>query len=338
MIKIDGSRGEGGGQVLRTSLALSMATGQPFTIENIRAGRKKPGLMRQHLTSVLAAREVCQGEVKGAELNSTALSFHPGEIASGDYHFAIGSAGGTGLVFQTVFPALLLADEASTLKLEGGTHNGMSPPFESLADSFLRALQPIGVEAELDLKRSGFYPAGGGLVTGRVAPSALDRKLDLTERGALKRIHGEARVSNLKGNIAEREIKVASEALGLDEGAIVMRDAQSLGPGNTLLIWVEFEHHTEVYSAVGEQGVRAERVAERAAKEVRRHVNSNAAVGQHLADQLLLPMALGSGGRFTTLPPTEHFTTNVETIGKFLDVPIRYEPVENGVYLVEVGR
>ncbi|MDF1807081.1 RNA 3'-terminal phosphate cyclase [Hyphomonas sp.] len=337
MIRIDGSRGEGGGQIVRSALALSMATGQSFTIENIRAGRKKPGLMRQHLTSVLAAREVCDGRVDGAELGSTAITFHPGEIRGGDYHFPIGTAGGTGLVFQTVFPALLLADEPSTLKLEGGTHNGMSPPFEFLRDSFLGTLAGIGVEAEMTLDRSGFYPAGGGIVRADVKPCALDQRLDLTDRGALKQIHGEARVANLPGGIAEREAKTLRASLDLGEDAVLIRSIDAAGPGNVLLTWLEFENYTDVYSGVGEHGVRAERIAERVAKSVRRHLRSKAVVGPHLADQLLLPMALGSGGRFTMMRPSLHFETNIETVQQFLDVPIRYAEEEEGLWLVEVG-
>ncbi|MBO6848776.1 MAG: RNA 3'-terminal phosphate cyclase [Maricaulis sp.] len=337
MIRIDGSRGEGGGQIVRSALALSMATGQSFTIDNIRAGRKKPGLMRQHLTSVLAAREVCDGKVDGAELGSTAITFHPGEICGGDYHFPIGTAGGTGLVFQTVFPALLLADEPSTVKLEGGTHNGMSPPFEFLRDSFLGAMATIGIEASLEMDRAGFYPAGGGIVRASINPAALDQKIDLTDRGELKQIHGEARIANLPGGIAEREAKTLRAQLDLDEGAIRIRNADALGPGNALLAWIEFEGITEVYCGVGEHGVRAERIAERVAKSVRRHLRSNAVVGPHLADQLLLPMALGSGGRFTMMRPSLHFETNVETVLQFLDTPIRYMEENEGLWLVEVG-
>lgn len=337
MIRIDGSRGEGGGQIVRSALALSMATGQSLSIENIRAGRKKPGLMRQHLTSVLAAREVCDGTVDGAELGSTAITFHPGEIRGGDYHFPIGTAGATSLVFQTVFPALLLADGPSTLKLEGGTHNGMSPPFEFLRDSFLGALAGIDIEAELEMDRAGFYPAGGGVVRASVKPSALDQKIDLTERGELQQVQGEARVANLPSKIAEREAKTLCDQLDLDEDAVRVRTTDSAGPGNVLLAWIEFENRTEVYSGVGEHGVRAERIAERVAKSVRRHLRSKAVVGPHLADQLLLPMALGSGGRFTMMRPSQHFETNVETVQQFLDVPIRYAEEDEGLWLVEVG-
>ena len=337
MIRIDGSLGEGGGQILRSALSLSMATGQSFTIRNIRANREKPGLMRQHLTSVRAAAEVSGGDAEGVELGSTQLTFRPGEIRAGTYHFPIGTAGGVSLVFQTIFPALLLADASSTVWLEGGTHNGMSPPFEFIRDSFLGALQRAGIKAELEMKQAGFYPAGGGDVRARVHPSDLDQRLDLTERGALRGIRVEARVSNIPERIAEREAAVLRDKLDLPEDAVSVQSVPSLGPGNVILLWLDFEGGTEVYSGVGEHGVRAERIAERVVKAVHRHMRSDAAVGPYLADQLLLPLALGSGGRFTMMRPSQHFKTNVETIRAFLDVPVRYEETDQETWLVEIG-
>jgi RNA 3'-terminal phosphate cyclase (ATP) len=337
MIRIDGARGEGGGQVLRSALALSMTTGQSFRINNIRAGRKRPGLMRQHLTSVLAARDVCTGKVEGAELGSTELTFHPGEIAGGDYQFAVGTAGGTGLVFQTVFPALLMADEASTIRFEGGTHNPFCPPFDFLRDSYLSALKGADIHGDITLERSGFYPAGGGAFVARIQPAAMETKLDLVERGALLGVTGEARVANLPGGIAEREAKTVIKQLDLDVDAVQIRTVESAGPGNVLIMKLAFEAHSEIYAGFGEQGTRAERIADRVAKSIKRHLHSNAVIGPYLADQLLLPMALGAGGRFTMMRPSQHFETNVETIQKFLDVPIRYVEEREGLWLVEVG-
>jgi RNA 3'-terminal phosphate cyclase (ATP) len=337
MIRIDGSRGEGGGQVLRSALALSMTTGQSFRIENIRAGRKRPGLMRQHLTSVLAAREVCDGRVEGAELGSTELTFHPDEIRGGDYKFAVGTAGGTGVVFQTVFPALLMADETSTLKFEGGTHNPFCPPFEFLRDSFLAALKGADIHGEMTLERAGFYPAGGGAFSATVQPAAMETALDLTRRGALLGVTGEARVSNLPAGIAEREAKTVIKQLGLDDDTVQIRTVDAAGPGNVLIMKLAFEAHSEIYAGFGEHGIRAERIADRVAKSITRHLHSTAVVGPYLADQLLLPMALGAGGRFTMMRPSQHFETNVETIQQFLDVPIRYAEEQDGLWLVEVG-
>jgi len=337
MIRIDGARGEGGGQVLRSALALSMTTGQSFRIENIRAGRKRPGLMRQHLTSVLAAREVCNGKVDGAELGSSELTFHPDEIHAGDYHFAVGTAGGTGLVFQTVFPALLMADEVSSLKLEGGTHNPASPPFEFLRDGFLSALKRANMLGEMTLERAGFYPAGGGAFAATVHPAAMETALDLTSRGSLIGVTGQARVANLPEAIAEREAKTMIAQLGLDETAVKIETVESAGPGNILLMTMKFENHTEVYAGFGEHGTRAERIAERVAKSIKRHLHSNAVVGPYLADQLLVPLAMGAGGRFTMMRPILHFETNVETIRKFLDAKIRYVEEAEGMWLVEVN-
>jgi len=337
MIKIDGSRGEGGGQILRSSLTLSMVTGQPVTIDNIRSGRKKPGLMRQHLTCVRAAAEICGAKISGAELGSARVVFNPGEIGAGDYKFAVGTAGGTGLVFQTLFPALLIAERASTLQIEGGTHNKAAPSFEFLRDSFLSALSTMGIVANVELVRPGFYPAGGGQIQASISPSDLDRKLDLTERGDLIGLSAKAVVSNLSDKIAQREISsFANNVVDLSVESEI-EDWPSAGPGNVLLATLRFAGHTDVFSGFGEFGVKAETVGKRVAGEVRAHAESDAVVGVHLADQLLLPLAIGSGGRFTTPELTPHFKTNVETIGAFLDVSVRTEQLGERLYLVEVG-
>lgn len=337
MLRIDGSKGEGGGQVLRTCLTLSLATGQPFTLEKIRAKRNKPGLMRQHLTCVQAARDICQGYVSGDELGSNQITFHPDEIQSGHFSFAIGTAGGTGLVFQTLFPALLMTDEPSSLEISGGTHAPSAPPYEFIRDGYLNTLSKIGIECGIELNGAGFYPAGGGKISAQIKPASLDQKLDLTSRGQLKAIHGEARVSNLPGKIAVREVKTLIENLNLEEGTFKVREVDSPGPGNVILAWLEFDQHTEVYSGFGQHGVLAEKIADRVAKAINRHNQSEAVIGPHLADQLLLPMALGAGGRFTMMRPSQHFETNVETIQRFLDISIRYKEEDEKLWLVEVG-
>src|SRR5688572_7099138 len=162
MIRIDGSVGEGGGQILRTALSLSLATGTPFQIENIRAGRKNAGLLRQHLTAVLAAAEIGSAETAGASLGSTALTFTPKSVRGGEFRFAVGTAGSATLVFQTILPALLLAGTPSRVEIEGGTHNMAAPPFDFLKRTFLPVLRRMGANISLELKRYGFYPAGGG--------------------------------------------------------------------------------------------------------------------------------------------------------------------------------
>lgn len=337
MIRIDGSTGEGGGQILRSALALSAVTGQAFRMEKIRAKRSRPGLMRQHLTSLRAAREVCGAIVTGDEIGASEISFEPGEIRAGDYHFAIGTAGGTGLVFQTVFTPLLFADAPSTVRIEGGTHNPGCPPFDYLMETFLPAVSGLGIKADYSLDRCGFFPAGGGCVRATINPSDLETPLDLTDRGVLKSIRAQAVLANLPARIAERELHVLKKELSGIPFAGEIADWESDGPGNVLFVRLEWERHTEVYTAFGEHGVRAETVAARVAGRVKAHLKSDAVIGPYLADQLLVPMALGAGGHFTTLEPTPHFTTNVATIGKFLGVPIRVEQAGDTLWTVEVS-
>jgi len=326
MITIDGSHGEGGGQVLRTSLALSLVTGKAFRIDNIRAKRKSAGLLRQHLTAVGAATEVGEASVEGASMHSTTLTFVPKTLRAGDYRFAIGTAGSTTLVLQTILLPLAVAGGSSTIEIEGGTHNPAAPPFDFLAGAFLPLLRRMGAEVTVTLVRPGFYPAGGGKITASIQPAARLARLDLDDRGALVRCSARAVVANLPYSIAQREARVAAEILGWDaDTAVAHTLADSAGPGNAISIVVESEHVTEIFTGFGERGVRAESVAADAANEAKRYLESNAAVGEHLADQLLLPMALGEGGSFTTLAPSTHTTTNIEIIRKFVDVPIAVE-------------
>lgn len=337
MIVVDGSRGEGGGQVLRTSLALSLITGKPFRIENIRAKRKSPGLLRQHLTAVHAAAQVGDASVEGVSLGSTSLTFVPGTVRSGAYAFAIGTAGSTMLVLQTVLLPLALAGTASTLELEGGTHNPAAPPFDFMQLAFLPLLGRMGADVALELVRPGFYPAGGGKIRVRVSPVRRFGALELEERGALITRCARAVVANLPYTIAQREVHVAAEELGWPGDCLQAHTlSDSPGPGNAISIVCGFEHVTDVFTAFGQRGVRAEAVAHEAVKQARRYVNSGAAVGEHLADQLLLPMALGDGGAFTTTPLSGHATTNVAVIRHFVDREIACEPVRNGVVRVRV--
>src|SRR5436305_3346353 len=186
MLTIDGSEGEGGGQILRTSLALSLVTGQPFRMERIRAKRQKPGLLKQHLTAVEAAKTVGCAEVEGAALSSQTLEFRPGPVTPGNYRFAVGTAGSATLVLQTLLPALLTAAGHSTPTLEGGTHNPMAPPFDFLQKSFMPLIHRMGPSVELKLRRPGFYPAGGGQFHARIEPVKKLSRLDLFDRGSVR--------------------------------------------------------------------------------------------------------------------------------------------------------
>lgn len=322
MLTIDGSQGEGGGQILRTALSLSMITGTPFALKNIRAGRRKPGLLRQHLTCVTAAARISGAKVSGAEINSRTLSFEPGAIRSGEYEFAIGTAGSTTLVFQTVLPALLRADGPSRIVLKGGTHNPSAPTFDFLERAFIPLLARMGANVEIRLHRAGFYPAGGGAWHSRIEPVAKLGPLFLEGAGAVQARRIVADVANLPYDIAQREVREAARLLSWPEDTGVARTVKSDGPGNVLAIEIVHEHVTEIFTGFGERGRTAESVASDTAKQVSEYLSANVPVGPHLCDQLLLPLALAGGGAFVTGRPTEHTGSNISVIESFLDVNI----------------
>ncbi|HTP65296.1 MAG TPA: RNA 3'-terminal phosphate cyclase [Geobacteraceae bacterium] len=323
MLVIDGSRGEGGGQILRTSLALSLVTGRPFRIEKIRAGRKKPGLMRQHLTAVEAAATVGRAELEEAAIGSQCLIFAPEAVKAGKYRFAMGTAGSCTLVLQTILPALMTADGPSEVVLEGGTHNPHAPPFDFLARAFLPLIGRMGPKLSAHLERPGFYPAGGGKFTVAVEPAAFLHRLDLSERGLVLNRAARAVLARLPRHIGERELAVVRARLGWNEACCRVEEVTSPGPGNIICLEIESEHCTEVFTGFGERGVSAEKVAEEAVRQVEEYLAADVPVGPHLADQLLLPMALAGGGSFRTMAPTAHLTTNAEVIRKFLPVDVQ---------------
>ena len=337
MITIDGSFGEGGGQILRTALALSLVTGKPFRIENVRAARKNPGLLRQHLTAVNAATEISRAEVTGAAIGSRELKFAPGTVVPGDYAFAVGTAGSTTLVLQTVLPALLIASAKSKLILEGGTHNPFAPPFDFLQKAFLPLVNRMRPIVTAELERPGFYPAGGGRMSVTIEPAAELVRLALPARGEVKARRATAVVANLPISIAERELMVIARKMSWQRDWMKAESVErSPGPGNVVTIEIEGEHVTEVFTGFGERGVRSEAVAEKAAQQARRYIGSEAAVAEYLADQLLIPMSMAGGGSFTTLPLSRHATTNIEVIGKFLNVSIEASQIEDRVWKVDV--
>jgi len=339
MITIDGSQGEGGGQILRTSLALSLVTGQPFRMERIRAKRQKPGLLKQHLTAVEAAKTVGCAEVTGAALGSQTLEFKPGPVTPGNYRFAVGTAGSATLVLQTVLPALLTSPGVSTLTLEGGTHNPLAPPFDFLAGSFMPLIHRMGPSIELELKRPGFYPAGGGRFHARVQPATKLSRLDLPERGSIRNRYAKVIISKLPEHVAERELAVLREQLKWrpDEYG-VETVPHPLGPGNAVVLAVEAEHITGVFTGFGERGRPAEEVARSAVQSLQAWLEADVPVDEHLADQLLFPMVLAGGGSFRTTKPSLHTTTNTEVIQRFLSIPILIEQESEVSWCVQVGR
>jgi RNA 3'-terminal phosphate cyclase (ATP) len=324
MIELDGAQGEGGGQILRTALTLSMITGQPFHLTNIRANRPKSGLMRQHLAAVQASARICGAQLSQAEAGSRELTFVPGVIRGGDYAFAIGTAGSCTLVLQTLLPALLYADAASTVKISGGTHNSMAPPVHFLQRAYGRVLEQMGASIDIELKRFGFYPAGGGEVVTTLEPCPQLRPIELAKRGERRNGYAECFIAGVPASVAIRELSVIGSGMGWDAPQLLHRGLPGeQGPGNALLVTLEHEHVTEVFAGFGEKAVRAETVAKHLLQEVRDYLISGAAVGEHLADQLMLPMALAGGGSFTTSRLSQHAITNADVISRFL--PIRFD-------------
>jgi RNA 3'-terminal phosphate cyclase (ATP) len=346
MIELDGSSGEGGGQILRTALALSLITKQPFRIDNIRAKRPKPGLMRQHLACVQAAVAAGGGAAHtqalgrtglAVQIGETALTFTPGPVCAGNFEFAVGSAGSCMLVLQTVLWPLLLAGSPSNLVLRGGTHNPMAPSL-----SFLKLLAPVfaGQEAllfDIELRRHGFYPAGGGEANVRLIPPVQGiSPVNIMERGALLAMYAECLHAGLPKGVAERELAVLQAGLGLNDGQLRNRSLRgNEGPGNALMVVLQYENITEVFTSYGDKGVSAEQVARKLLQEVRDYQSSPAPVGPHLADQLMIPLALagmqGKKGQYWTTEWTEHSRTNAAVIERFLPVRFESTPLDGGV-------
>ena len=318
MIRIDGALGEGGGQVLRTALTLSLVTGRPFRIERIRANRDRPGLLRQHLTAVRAAAEVSSATAEGAELGSRELTFRPGTVRPGAYEFRVGTAGSACLVAQTVLLPLALAGGTSSVVVEGGTHAAMAPPFEHLAEAWLPHLRAIGYRLSATLESHGFYPAGGGRIRVDIEAADTFRTFELGRRGEVVERRARALVAQIPRSVGEREIAVLTKATSFRPEDCAVVEVRSRGPGNALVATVRCERTVEVFTGFGEHGRRAEAVATRVEDEVREWHAADVAVGRHTADQLLLPLALAAGGSFRTLPLTQHTTTNRDVLALFL--------------------
>jgi RNA 3'-terminal phosphate cyclase (ATP) len=332
MIELDGTTGEGGGQILRSGLALSMCTGQPVRFKHIRAKRTKPGLMRQHLTCVQAAAKVCSATVEGDGLGSTTLVFEPGPVRAGDYVFQVDTAGSCTLVLQTVLPALMRAAEPSRVTLGGGTHNPMAPPFQFLQRGFAHLLRRLGVGLDLTLRRHGFYPAGGGEVVAEITPAAPGlTPVDMLQRGPLLASYAEWLAPALPRSVAQRELSALGEALNWAPSQLLTPAVrQNEGPGNALMATLVYQELSEVFTCIGEKGQSAERVAELLAQEVRQFEGSRGALGPYLADQWMLPLALAlcdshqavASARFTCTEWTDHARSNAGVIEAFL--PVRF--------------
>ncbi len=338
MITIDASLGEGGGQVLRTAISLSSITGKAVTLEGIRGGRSKPGLMRQHLTGVRAAAQITGAKTDGAALRSQTLVFEPGPIQPGDYEVAVGTAGSTVLVAQTVLPILAFADAPSSLTVSGGTHVKWSPSFDFFHQSFLPQVNAMGLSASAELIAHGFYPAGGGTIRVDVQPWTETRGLELVDRGESEGLHAEVLLAHVKPSVGTRELDMLERRLTL--ASQDLRNVDAAGGGNALTVAARFANIDMLFTGLGERGVKAESVARSVADRVRRYVGGTACAEEYLADQLLLPCALaalsGHSSRFTASEISLHTRTNIDIIRAFLRVDIDLHQTDRTVWEITV--
>jgi RNA 3'-terminal phosphate cyclase (ATP) len=343
IIHIDGSYGEGGGQILRTSLALSCMLGRPVEIINIRKARGKPGFQPQHLAAVKAAAKISHAHIKGAALSSTALRFSPGVIAGGDYFFDVseerGSAGSTSLVLQTVLLPLCFAEYPSTVTVIGGTHVPWSPSFHYLKNVFLPMLSLIGVSTELDIVKWGWYPIGGGKVIARIIPGKEFKPVAILDRGEPVRVTGTSAFSNLPRDIGvrqrDRALKMLSQR-GIDADIDIV-SAPSPSKGTLVFICAEFENISAGFDALGAIDKRAEEVADEACYSLFEYKDKNGALDPHLADQIIPYAAFARGtSEFTTSRITQHLLTNIWVVKQFLDIDIRMEGKEGEAGIIRL--
>ncbi len=323
MLEIDGSYGEGGGQILRTALSLSCLLRKPFRIFNIRTGRKKPGLMPQHLSCVQALALISGAKVRGGEIGSTELVFEPEDPKPGEYFFDIGTAGSTTLLLQAILPPLIFQKERSRITLTGGTHVPFSPPYHYVADIFIPILANLGITLHASILQYGFYPKGGGKISIEVSPSEKIKALTLTEKAEAKVVSGISVVSDLPLSIADRQKNAALEVIarsGLKAGIETFK-VTSYSPGTFLFLQARTEDCPAGFSSLGERGKKAETVGKEAAEDFLHYYHTAACLDRHLADQIVLYLArAGSKSSFTTSSVTEHLLTNLRIIEKFLGI------------------
>ncbi len=334
MIELDGAMGEGGGQILRTSLTLSLITGKPFHLRNIRAGRAKPGLQPQHLMCVKAAATIGQAQTKGASQGSGDLVFEPGEVVSGKYHFAIGTAGATALVLHTLYlPLALRGSEASELVISGGTHVKAAPCYHFLETTWRGYMELIGLKIKTRLIRAGFYPRGGGAIEVHIQPCTQLQRLKLLDRKEVTEVTGFSAVSDLAKDIAQRQARRTMQRLKSCEyrfkKAAIQQESWNAGPGTVLAVILNSGPVPTLFFALGERGKKAERVADEAIEQALDYLATSAPVDLHSADQIVLPLSLTEGpSSFGVSEITSHLTTNIFVIQQFLERKITWEGEE----------
>ncbi len=323
MLEIDGNFGEAGGQILRTALSLSCVLKKSFRMFNIRKGRKKPGLMPQHLTCVHALALISGASARGDAIGSTELLFEPGERKPGDYFFDIGTAGSTSLLLQAILPPLIFAKEGSRITLTGGTHVPFSPPYQFISDIFAPMLSRLGIRVQTSIVNYGFYPKGGGKITAEVTPCGKLNALSFIDRGEIKEVSGISAVSSLPMSIADRQRKAALQIIdksGL-KAEIETLEVTSYSPGTFVFLESKTKDCIAGFSSLGERGKKAETVGEEAARELLDYFSSHACLDLHLTDQIVLYLALANGRSvFTTASITDHLLTNLWVIEKFLGI------------------
>jgi RNA 3'-phosphate cyclase len=326
-IEIDGSYGEGGGQILRTALALSAILRRPFTIHRIRSKRKNPGLQAQHLEAVEALGRITEAETEGVKFGSQKITFFPKKIVPGNYEFEVRTAGSVTLLLQAIFLPLCLAEGTSTLTLVGGTHVPWSPPFHYFSQVLLPTLQSTGISVDAEIERWGFYPRGGGKIRLKINPAHQLKAINLVDRGSLKKVRGLSGISSLPKHVAERQkdhaLKRIQEELRTDAEIDILYHAPSNGQGSFLFLLAEHERTLAGFSSLGARGKPAEKVADEAVDSLKDYMESGGCIDPYLADQVLPFMALAKGNSsFTATQMTDHLLTNLWVIQQFMDVEI----------------
>lgn len=337
-IEIDGSFGEGGGQILRTALSLSLLTGKAFRIYNLRAKREKPGLRPQHLIAVKSALKISGSSAEGAEIGSRELNFYPSQAKPGTYRIDIGTAGSTTLVFQTLLPVLLNLKQESILEIKGGTHNPKSPSFDFIQTSFLPLLHLLGIKVEAELASYGFYPRGGGEVRFKTKPwHNPGIALNLSHPAKWQGPEAQILLAGLEAHIAERERDELIARLGIDQNQVEIKFLPSdQGPGNVIILKYFSENRVTLFTGYGEKGKRAERVAQELAREGKNFSRSQAQLDPYLADQVLIYLAMGAGGEFSTSYLSSHFHTNLKIISEFLKIKSEIISKAPNLHLVKI--
>ncbi len=344
-VELDGARGEGGGQILRTALTMSLVTGRPFTITRLRARRDKPGLRPQHLAAVRVAAQLCDANVQHAEVGSTKLVFEPGATRAESVDHDVLTAGATGLILQTVqLPLAWSASDPVAVRLVGGTFNDHAPSYPFLAETWRRYLDLAGLSVEIAMPVAGFYPKGGGELRATINPGR-PHGLSIAERGSLRGIRGIAFLCNLRhGAIGERMRDRAIERLAAQglHADVDIEEVHGPGQGAALVLHADYETDrgpiTATFTGLGKRGKRAESVADEAVNELFRHDAGEGAVDAHSADQILVPLSLADGpSRYEVAEPTDHLRTNIHTLKAFVDRTIRLDEDAGGGGVVTIG-